>query len=484
VISARGDAMNRKRLFCIIPLIFAGVFLFAVPKDLILVLDVSSNMSSYYDNVNGYLTGRFLQDNLEIGDTFHLIAYGSKARLDVARRILGEGDVKTICSRIMLLLPLEPSSNMADAINFSEQYIRSLPSSRKTKIFIVSDSDNGNLVSPAASRFRVNGADLRFLKAPFSAQAAAVNPNSSALFSSTGGTRPTAVIANPPISSGGNVSPGDSIVGPPAIEPPPSDTQENGIGSDDTIEVPPTINPLESFGDPDDTAIEIPPAIPEDTGENQAAQNLRTFFSAIPLPFLIALGLLILLALILIIIFMVRKLQSSPNRVMAAAASVDDTAARNAELLNSFAKTQAAASTGGPHRHHHRDDSNEFMTNPPMLNIFVEEQNTAIGRRNVHTLKSGSVFSVGGRGSDFLIFLVPLPSHIGQLRFDGTNCTFVPLKPKYFPDIGSNQVPECIGKTIRVISDKKYELFFHFERYKDPLIVLNRLLHSLSVPTE
>jgi hypothetical protein len=117
-----------------------------------------------------------------------------------------------------------------------------------------------------------------------------------------------------------------------------------------------------------------------------------------------------------------------------------------------------------------------------MLNLFVEDQNTAIGRRNVHTLKQGSRFTVGGGKSDFLVFLVPIPSNVGELRFDGTNCTFIPLKPRYFPDIGSQQVSECIGKPIRILSDKNYEVFFHFERYKDPLIALNQLLHSINVP--
>jgi hypothetical protein len=76
---------------------------------------------------------------------------------------------------------------------------------------------------------------------------------------------------------------------------------------------------------------------------------------------------------------------------------------------------------------------------------------------------------------------VALPSHIGEVHFDGKECSFVPKKPEYFPDLGAQTVPNCIGKTIRVISDKKYELKFRMERYEDPLVSLNRLLHSVSV---
>jgi hypothetical protein len=130
------------------------------------------------------------------------------------------------------------------------------------------------------------------------------------------------------------------------------------------------------------------------------------------------------------------------------------------------------------------DDNPSFDNGPPMLSLFVADQNTAIGRRNIHAVKSGYTFSVGGGKSDFLIFLVPMPPHIADVHFDGRQCTFIPRKPQYFPDIGSQQVPNCIGKTIRVISDKHYELHIRIERYEDPLKALNKLLLSISVPGE
>ena len=121
---------------------------------------------------------------------------------------------------------------------------------------------------------------------------------------------------------------------------------------------------------------------------------------------------------------------------------------------------------------------------PVMLNLFVEDQNTAIGRRNIHVVKQGYSFSVGGGKSDFLIFLVPMPPHIADVTYDGRNCTFIPRKPELFPDIGSQTVPSCIGKTIRVLSEKNYELQIRMERYQDPLKALNKMLHSITVPGE
>jgi len=119
-----------------------------------------------------------------------------------------------------------------------------------------------------------------------------------------------------------------------------------------------------------------------------------------------------------------------------------------------------------------------------MLNLFVEDQNTAIGRRNIHLVKAGHKFSIGGGKSDFLIFLVPIPPHIAELQYDGRNCTLTPKKPQYFPDLGPQQVTACIGKNIRVVSDRNYELYFRFEKYEDPLKALNRLMNSILVPGE
>jgi hypothetical protein len=129
------------------------------------------------------------------------------------------------------------------------------------------------------------------------------------------------------------------------------------------------------------------------------------------------------------------------------------------------------------------DNANhDFSNGAPMLSLFVQDQNTAIGRRNIHSAKEGSSFTVGGGNSDFLIFLVPVPPYIAEVHFDGRQCTFLPKKPQYFPDIGSQQVSNCIGKTIRVISDRNYELHIRIERYEDPLMALNKLLNSISMP--
>ena len=119
-----------------------------------------------------------------------------------------------------------------------------------------------------------------------------------------------------------------------------------------------------------------------------------------------------------------------------------------------------------------------------MINLYVQDQNTAIGHRNIHRLKAGSRLSIGGGKSDYLIFLVPLPQRIGYVNFDGNNCTFTPRLHKYFPDLGNKALPNCLGKSIRIVNDRDYELYIRFERYRNPLKAINDLMNSILLPGE
>jgi hypothetical protein len=136
-----------------------------------------------------------------------------------------------------------------------------------------------------------------------------------------------------------------------------------------------------------------------------------------------------------------------------------------------------------PVKQYFKGSSEISPSGPLLLNLFVEDQSTSIGKRNIHSLKSGYSLSVGGgKSDDFHIFLVQMPSHLGEVRRNGSQLTFIPRKPKHFPDIGSNEVKDCINKRIRVVSDKNYEIYFSFVMYEDPLEALNRVLHSIKVP--
>jgi len=535
----------KKFVFCL--LILAASFSLAAQeaKDVVLVVDTSASMFSYYNEVNTYLTGPFLADNVRSGDTLHIISYGSRPRFEIARRVSGQGDIETVSGRIWLLYPLEVNSDPGGALNYAEQYARSIPGGRSKKVFVISDDDNAeSLSTAAAARLKPSGTDLFFIRASRNirtpaqvagSQAVNSQPSTPAAATTPGGTAAGNGAAQGGTGAGTGANTGTGAAGTnnaagtgaagtgAAGTNNTAGTGAAGTGAAGTNNAAGTgaagtgaasgtgagvegadgtsddgangITAENTTGTDDPNSDDNSGQITENgadpyggaatdgrnslaTGQSGTGASQPFSLSSVPLP--VWIGLLLLLLLLLIIFLVTRRLHDSPKK--AVASSTDDSAAKNADLLNSFASRQAAAALQGTPRRSQYKDPGSFPTNPPMLNLFVEEQNTAIGRRNVHALKRGSTYTVGGGASDFLIFLVPVPSRLGQLYFDGNNCTFTPLKPKYFPDIGSTPVHECIGKTIRILSDKNYEVFFHFERYRDPLIALNQLLHSIQVP--
>jgi Na+-transporting methylmalonyl-CoA/oxaloacetate decarboxylase gamma subunit len=216
----------------------------------------------------------------------------------------------------------------------------------------------------------------------------------------------------------------------------------------------------------------------------QSSQKTGAAASSSKLPLIIGLVLLLLLLLGLLIYFLSRRSGSSPSRVIAPAKK-DDEEKPKANKLANYAAVQSKQRTTPYADRPVKQTENPFVINPTgplLLNMFVEDQNTNIGKRNIHSLKSGYSLSVGGGNSDFLIFLVEVPSNIGELRRNANQLTFIPRKHKYFPDLGSNELRDCLNKTIRVISDRNYEIRFRFEMYEDPLAALNRMLNQIKVP--
>ncbi|HAE22548.1 MAG TPA: hypothetical protein DCG47_09550, partial [Spirochaetaceae bacterium] len=113
--------------------------------------------------------------------------------------------------------------------------------------------------------------------------------------------------------------------------------------------------------------------------------------------------------------------------------------------------------------------------------LHVEGQNPNIGKRNIKTLHAGGKKSVGGRKSEFLVFLLPLPQRVADIYYDGDNLTLVPRRPEFFPDY-DGPIQDCLGQAVRIINARGKELFISFERYVPPLDKINKLLHCIESP--
>jgi len=525
-----------KRNFLLFLLVLSAVFCAYgqnnSPIDLVLLLDTSQGMSSSYDNVNNYITGPFLNEFLRVGDTFHLIAFSANPRLDSARIILGVGDIETIIGRMLIQYPIENGSSVTNALTYAERYVTGLPSRAKKIVLITTGaSDTAALVTASKQRLNSRNTTLDYIQVtpgrPLSNLPKSGRPE---VKTTTAASKPTPsteaslpssqIETTTPSGTGttGTGSTGTSAASVPNTSAGTGSTPTAGSTPDTSTAAVAVTIPTEGESSEAETGEGEAEIVSADSEDSSDSQDIKTssgdedgsvsdnapltdntstvtnkekkgngLFSA-SLPFILLIIFIALIILAFIIYFASRRLGSSPNRVMAEVSSAEDKSKfkDHSKDLASYAAVQGRRTTPYEDRPVKVDREKQPVINasgPLFLNLLVDDQNTEIGKRNIHSLKSGYSLSIGGgNADDFLIFLVPMPAHIGEIRRNGSSLTFVPQKPKYFPEIGSNEVKDCINKTIKVISDKKYEMRFRLEMYEDPLVALNRMLMSVKVP--
>jgi Mg-chelatase subunit ChlD len=118
---------------------------------------------------------------------------------------------------------------------------------------------------------------------------------------------------------------------------------------------------------------------------------------------------------------------------------------------------------------------------PPLIEMRVEQQNHRVGFRNVHRIGQGAARSIGGRFSSFLVFLVPVPAHIAEIRNVDGRYVFTPLRGEFFPGV-SAPIEDCIGREIRFLNARGRELSLHFREWVSPLEEINRILRQARSP--
>jgi hypothetical protein len=379
---------------------------------------------------------------------------------------------------MLLQYPIENASNPGSALTFAEQYITTLPA-RPKKIVLVSPgvSETSNLVNSTRARLEPRNATLDYIQV-IPGQRLTNLPSSGRPSRAAGTT--TVVTRTPPaaVSDTTAAIPGEEN----RIFETAEETRYTDAAGQQTEEF--NINNEPVLSQESDISHTVP--APDRLTESRRGWLNETWSSSLPY----ILGLLLLLLLLgLLIFFFSQKSRSRSSSSRAAAKPVStvpepkEKFVDHSKDLAKYASVQSRRTT--PYDDRPAADKNIVInpSGPLLLNLFVEDQNTAIGKRNIHSLKSGYSLSIGGgKSDDYLIFLVDIPPQIGEIRRNGSQLSFIPRKPKYFPDIGSNEIKDCLNKTIRIISDKKYEVRFRLEMYEDPLVTLNRLLMSVKVP--
>ena len=181
-------------------------------SDVIVLLDVSQSVLPYFHDITDYVVSSVVKDFLRMGDTFHLLSFGEVAQVEIAQRITGEDDVRSILARLYLLYPLARNTDLISAMGYLYQYLADLPESRSKVVVLITDGvqnparNSGNYgLSPGqvnaeleaiAARIRSNGWPVYIIKVPFSSDRALAEMKASAGLPAAGGTA-TAAAGSP-----------------------------------------------------------------------------------------------------------------------------------------------------------------------------------------------------------------------------------------------------------------------------------------------
>ena len=632
-----------KRLVALLFLLIAASSMFASGSDIVVLMDASGTILPWFEQVNNRILPDITEKFVRQGDTFHLISFNSRVNLEIVQPVHDEQDVSRIVSRFMLLYPLGQNSDFLSGLQYTWQYVSSLPQRNEKTVVIISD---GIFNPPAKSRYagysttevqseinslarKIRGAgwNVYYIKLPFPDKAVIRNLDDSILCdTSTGeGEHIEYYEVSSEFTSSLNIKQSvvtgedvpvdfvDTVFSLPEVIF-PQDLGKTGHfftlplkisnNYDSTVNMELTGVLFDSVNILDKTAfltlkpgksgtlkarIQLPETMPLGTHTVpltlQFANKLRTspqssyvtltlqsfsltqmFHQGGPVAYGLFLVVITLIIVLLVFFFIVHRTSRPGAAAIRAAAHSDDSDAdvptyasgENRDKTIAYAsgenrdKTIAYASgenrdktiayASGENRDktiayvsgENRDKTIDYADNKPdanatlaaqvselekakrerysilsgavqrneaniqrkkgansndtiqirenkniMLELFVKNQNTAIGRRNVHMMRAGNRLSIGGNNSGFLVFLVQFPSKIAEVRFDGTECTLAILKPEFFPYEDSVIIENCIHREFTIVSDHGYEVSFSLREFDDPVVRLNRLLTSI-----
>ena len=119
--------------------IILGAFLHASASEVLVVLDTSGSMLSYYDEINGKVLEEISKKFIKKGDGFHLISFDKSPHLELSQVVNSTLDFSHVVSRFSLIRPLAKDSNFLLTLDFLEDYIAGLPSSYDKKLIFISD---------------------------------------------------------------------------------------------------------------------------------------------------------------------------------------------------------------------------------------------------------------------------------------------------------------------------------------------------------
>lgn len=496
--------MKLKTLTLIVALLGVTAVVWSEGIDVVVMVDTSESMFPVFDDVVDYLLRDLLENRLHTGDSFHLLSFADSPEEEIQLDIEDRADIAAVVDRILLLKPLGQYTDLIAAVDFLYDYTRMIDPQNRKLILLLTDGihdpppgspnqlDEEGVVTrllESSEKIKREGWDVHILRMPGEAGQASDQVGSGidvldqlseqlesdvlayedvekenltdqltgfstlSFPDSLGPVRrrftvPLTVQNNSEESQGYTLVGVDSARGDllrrrASVTVPAKQTEELVAALRLPSGVEPGMQNLRVILEFDDPQMRISPLEGVLAFEYVPLVGWRE--ASLPLPYLLyALGALILIGVIILLVFVIR------HRMQDAAFD---------RLFAGVAETRKRKSIR------------------PLI-LKVDSQNPNIGTRNIHPVPPGSRRSVGGDGSTFLIYYIPVPRKIGEIRNDGKQYRFIPKRPEHFPDL-SKPLADCLDKPIRAVSSRGREITFHFHEYVSPLEQLNRLMRSV-----
>lgn len=126
--------------------------------DLVVMVDTSSSMFPYFDDLMNYLVHDLLAARLHRGDTFHLLSFDSSPEVEIALEMSSAEAADRAFGRILLLHPLGRYNDLVGALEFLYKYAKELPETNPKQIILITE---GMHDPPPGSAHRLPDAAVR-----------------------------------------------------------------------------------------------------------------------------------------------------------------------------------------------------------------------------------------------------------------------------------------------------------------------------------
>jgi hypothetical protein len=492
----------KARIFSFVLLICSIAYIEPQGIDVVVMVDTSESMFPFFDDLQQYLLKDILATKLNRNDTFHLLSFDTTPRTELEAVIEDDDTLNSLARRLQLLYPLGQYTDLVAAVETLLGYVQALPEQNSKLVLLLTDgvhdpppgSPNSmssqevrDTLLASARLIRRQGWSVHILQMPAAAAAAGKGVDKpseeGALeeFAAELGAEvhiydqeeketlsarltgiPTVTFPQP-LGEVGRRFRARFMVSNPGR----NDLSFRVVGLEGESGNLLVRNVRVSAGPNQSAEFYLLLRLPADfpAGDHSLLLELLTAdpptrlspsrgevsfrypgSGTVSLLWLfIILGALVLIVLARLLILLIRKLQ---------------------EL--SFAGVFSATAVA---------DARSAAARRPLI-MRVIMQNSRIGSRNIHRVPRGATRSVGGDGSHFLIYYLPMPRRIGDVKNVDDSYSFIPRKVEYFPQL-KGPLSDCLGRRIEVLSKHGHTVTFYFEKYISPLEEINELMRSI-----